>query len=135
MVCVCKEHILIIILFCQKIEERGSETSRSLRRMQLDLDRAHVALGNTTNRLMSLQHSQFVENRVYEDDEMLANTSSDTNRSYSSVEKAPSLTDALKYALNNGVDIMDKYYEKITLDLSDDSEDDEVDETCQNSKR
>lgn len=103
--------------------------------MQLDLDRTHVALGNTTNRLMSLQHSQFVENRVYEDDEMLANTSSDMNRSHSSVEKAPNLADALKYALINGVDIMDKYYEKITLDLSDDSEDDEVDETCQNSKR
>lgn len=41
--------------------------------MQLDLDKAKVALGNTTNKLLALQHSQFVENRVYDEDETLAN--------------------------------------------------------------
>lgn len=41
--------------------------------MLLDLDKTKIALDNTTNQLMSLQHSQFVENRVYDDDETLAN--------------------------------------------------------------
>lgn len=83
---------------------------------------------------MSLQHSQFVENRVYDDDETLPNLTNILDISQSSVEK-PSLIDALQYALNSGVKMMDKYYEKVTFELSDDSEDDEVDETGQSSKR
>lgn len=101
--------------------------------MQLDLDRAQVALGNTTNRLMSLQHSQFVENRVYDDEETLPNATSTVN-STSTVEK-PNLVDALQYALNSGIKMLDKYYEKVTFEMSDDSEDDEVDEAGQSSKR
>lgn len=42
--------------------------------MQLELDRSQVALGNTTNKLLALQHTQFVENRVYDDDETIANS-------------------------------------------------------------
>lgn len=39
----------------------------------LQLDRTKIALENATNQLMALQHKQFVENRVYDDDETLAN--------------------------------------------------------------
>lgn len=39
----------------------------------LELDRTKIALENATNQLMALQHKQFVENRVYDDDETLAN--------------------------------------------------------------
>lgn len=39
----------------------------------LELDRTKIALENATNNLMALQHKQFVENRVYDDDETLAN--------------------------------------------------------------
>lgn len=102
--------------------------------MQLDLDRAQVALGNTTNRLMSLQNSQFVENRVYDDEETLTSSTSNVDKIQSTAEK-PSLVDALQYALNSGVKMMDKYYEKVSFVLSDDSEDDEVDEAVQSSKR
>lgn len=118
----------------QKIEDRGNRTTHNLHKMQLDLDRAQVALGNTTNRLMSLQHSQFVENRVYDDEETLANSTSAVDKNQSTVEK-PNLVDALQYALNSGVKMMDKYYEKVTFELSDDSEDDEIDEAGQSSKR
>lgn len=41
--------------------------------MALDLDRTKIALDNATNQLMALQHNQFVENRVYDDDETLTN--------------------------------------------------------------
>lgn len=41
--------------------------------MLLNLDRTKIALDNTTNQLMALQHSQFIENRVYDDDETIAN--------------------------------------------------------------
>lgn len=39
----------------------------------LELDRTKIALENATNQLMALQHKQFVENRVYDEDETLAN--------------------------------------------------------------
>lgn len=42
----------------------------------LELDRTKVALENATNQLMALQHKQFIENRVYDDDETLANIDS-----------------------------------------------------------
>lgn len=42
----------------------------------LELDRTKVALENATNQLMALQHKQFIENRVYDDDETLANVDS-----------------------------------------------------------
>lgn len=102
--------------------------------MQLDLDRANVALGNTTNRLMSLQHSQFVENRVYDDDETCGSATHHTYNSQISTEKAPRLVDALQHAFKSGVEILDKYYEKVTVELSDESED-EVDDACQDNER
>lgn len=39
----------------------------------LQLDQTKVTLENATNQLMALQNKQFVENRVYDDDETLAN--------------------------------------------------------------
>lgn len=56
----------------QKLEERGNRTTHNLHKMQLDLDKTQVALGNTTNKLLALQHTQFVENRVYDDDETIS---------------------------------------------------------------
>lgn len=39
--------------------------------MELSLDEACISLGNTTNKFHALQHSQFVENRVCEEDEIM----------------------------------------------------------------
>lgn len=51
----------------------------------LELDRTKIVLENATNNLMALQHKQYVENRVYDDDETLANVDNvpvtDTNQS------------------------------------------------------
>lgn len=41
--------------------------------MLLNLNESNVYLGNTTNKLLALSHSQFVENRVYDEDETIAN--------------------------------------------------------------
>jgi len=38
--------------------------------MLLDLDDCSIAFGNTVNQFNALQHEQFVENRVYDDDEV-----------------------------------------------------------------
>lgn len=58
----------------QTIEQRGNRTTHNLHSSLLELDRTKIALENATNQLMALQHKQFVENRVYDDDETLANS-------------------------------------------------------------
>lgn len=109
--------------------------------MLLDLDQTKISLANTTNQLMSLQHKQFVENRVYDEDETLANTSnvpkvetpkprmvclhSMFNQSIDCIQcYSQTIIDALSNALECSVNIMDKYFDKVTYNLSD-SEDDE----------
>lgn len=39
--------------------------------MELSLEDTSISLCNTTNKFHALQHSQFVENRVCEEDEMM----------------------------------------------------------------
>lgn len=93
--------------------------------MMCDLDSAKVVLGNTTNKLMSLQHTQFVENRVYDDDdEIVGNVPNYILAAPNSEKKT--LVEALQNVLDNGMKVMDKYYERVTFELSDDS-DDEID--------
>lgn len=60
----------------QIIEERGNRSTHNMHSSMLELDRTKVALENATNQLMALQHKQFIENRVYDDDETLANIDS-----------------------------------------------------------
>lgn len=55
------------------IHERGNRTTHNLHKLILDLDQTKIGLDNASNQLMALQHKQFVENRVYDDDETIAN--------------------------------------------------------------
>lgn len=64
------------IFIFQTIEERGNRSTHNMHSSMLELDRTKVALENATNQLMALQHKQFIENRVYDDDETLANVDS-----------------------------------------------------------
>lgn len=78
---------------------------------------------------MSLQHSQFVENRVYDDDDETVSAGASTSTDVGKETKRTTLVDALQHVLNSGVDMMDKYYERVSFDLSDDE--DEADGTSQ----
>lgn len=57
----------------QMVHERGDHITQNLHELILGLDKTKIALDNASNQLMALQHKQYVENRVYDDDEMLAN--------------------------------------------------------------
>ena len=98
--------------------------------MQLDLDATQVALGNTTNKLLALQHSQFVESRVYDDDETIANVQHVPTGDTTNGSKAKETTiEALEFALKSGLNMMEKCFDKVTLDL-DDSDDDDDEGAC-----
>lgn len=42
-----------------------------MHKMMLDLSCTNIGLSNVTNKLLALQNSQFIENRVHEDDECI----------------------------------------------------------------
>lgn len=55
------------------MEDRGKRSAQNVHQMLLDLNQTKISLENTTNQLMALQHKQFVENRVYDEDETILN--------------------------------------------------------------
>lgn len=53
----------------------------------MGIEHTSLALDNATNKLAALQHSQFVENRVYEDDEItITETKTNANSTPSDVK-------------------------------------------------
>lgn len=46
-----------------------------MHKMALQLSTTSVGLNNVTNKLLALQNSQFIENRVREEDDCLSDTS------------------------------------------------------------
>lgn len=59
----------------QNIESRSSASTTKMNDLLLKLDETKINLMNVTSKLLALQNNQFVENRVCEDDETIANVS------------------------------------------------------------
>lgn len=95
--------------------------------MLLKLDETNISLGNTTNKLLALQHSQFVENRVYEEDETIANIEEVPNVVKTKPSELTSM-ESIQLAIDNGIKMMHNCYEKVSLDLDDDSDNEGDDE-------
>lgn len=53
----------------QSLVSRGKQTTLALHKLTTELSATSVGLSNVTNKFMALQNSQFVENRVQDDDE------------------------------------------------------------------
>lgn len=64
---------IICLIFLQNLEERGTKTKANINQMLLRADETNIRLDNINNKLSALQHTQFVENRVYEEDETISN--------------------------------------------------------------
>lgn len=89
--------------------------------MMLDLSNTSVGLSNVTNKLLALQNSQFIENRVQEDDEYVV----DNNENRTEVDatpKEPAFSETLQTTFQSGIKMMNKYYDKVTFQF-DDSDD------------
>ncbi|XP_059620286.1 WASH complex subunit 2-like [Phlebotomus argentipes] len=107
----------------QNLESRCRETELSINRMCLSADQVNVELGNTTNRLLALQHSQFVENRVQEDDEASGTAQNGTDKAPETRQMSPMST--LKSVLADSVACLNDCYEKIQVELDEDSEEED----------
>lgn len=100
------------------VESRGNQTQQNLSKMILEVDSSNVELANTANKLLALQNSQYVENRVYEDDETTAidTTVATEKKNEQQAVSAKELISAIRV---NTKRMIDNCYEKVILDLSD----------------
>lgn len=77
---------------------------------------------------MALQHSQFVENRVYEEDENVNSfTKEEEHKKVSDKSKLTPL-DEITLAIDNGLAMLNDCYEKVSLDELNESDNDDEDE-------
>jgi hypothetical protein len=111
------------------LDARCARTTKDLNQMTIDLDRISVDLGNTTNKLLFISNSKFVENRVQEEDETAVVKS---KRVVEDKPKPMESIEAIKIAAQNSLKMLDKCYEKVSFNL--DSGDDESEDEDKNNK-
>ncbi|XP_048521451.1 WASH complex subunit 2 isoform X2 [Dendroctonus ponderosae] len=81
-----------------------------------NLEEINLKLALTKNEFHSLRNTQFIENRVYEDDETLETEEHQADIKQLNDEEKEI---ALKKSIAKGLEIMEKYYDKVELALSD----------------
>lgn len=57
--------------FSERLQSRAKNTLENLDGLFTSLAGTKIALSNVTNEFMNMHHTQFIENRVYEEDETI----------------------------------------------------------------
>lgn len=91
--------------------------------MTNNLSQTSLELDIAQNEFQSLRNSQFIESRVYEDDETLQAVV-DENKTEAE-EKNEDKTEEIRLAALKGLEVIDKYFEKLEVSVSD-SEDEDI---------
>lgn len=93
--------------------------------MMLGVDVASVDLDNAANRLQRLQQTQFIENRVQEEDVTVTHPEIDKK-----IVNEKSLTDveATKIVMNDSLKMLNKCYKKLSLEDEEDEDSDSEDQ-------
>lgn len=82
-----------------------------------------LSLDIAKSKFLSLQNTQFIENRVYEDDETEVAETVDSQKEKK--EGDTERKEIMRSAVLKGLSILDKYYEKIDVPASDSEDDDD----------
>lgn len=90
-----------------------------------NLNKASLRLDIAKNEFLGLQNRQFVESRVYEDDETA--TAEEQNETVEKKgENEDELTNDIREAILSGLDVIDEYYDKVEVSVSDSEDDTET---------
>nr|XP_023017779.1 WASH complex subunit 2 isoform X2 [Leptinotarsa decemlineata] len=109
--------------FSKNMLRKTEELSQNIDKLLVHADEVSLKLDISQNQFHSLKNTQFIENRVYEDDETL-----DSKEEGKVVEKPPSEEDQEKMISESvilGLEIMNQYYEMVEVSISDTEEDEE----------
>ncbi|KAG4073915.1 hypothetical protein HA402_014120 [Bradysia odoriphaga] len=93
----------------------------------LDVDKTKIKLGNATTKLLDLNNGKFVEHTVMDMDSSVLNTEKCTPAESEKVQAFVPLPKAVEEAVTNGLNMMDRCYEKVLLNLEDSEDEDEND--------
>lgn len=103
------------------------KTQTNFKDMSATLEEAAISLNNTTNKLGNLQHSLFIENLVKDDVTPTPSTSScDKNQVNQKDNDSSNPIQILDKILGNNLKMLNNFYEKIDINLNDDSDDDDT---------
>ncbi|XP_049941867.1 WASH complex subunit 2 [Schistocerca serialis cubense] len=114
--------------FSQNLVAKTHTTQKMLDELVEDLNTTSSAVNNVTNSFLSLANTQFVENRVDDDDEETKVTADSTvplQKTPSKAEVEAETVDMVREALTIGMSIMDTMFETIEVPAVSDSEEDE----------
>lgn len=127
--------------YFQNLVTKSTEINDGLQNLTNSLDQTSLRLNIAQNEFQSLRNSQFIESRVYEDDETLPHREVDDKAKVKSFYKFNHLvliqvlqkeevdvdrTEDLKCAALKGLEVLEKYYDKVEVSISD-SEDEDID--------
>uniref|UniRef100_A0A336LLF4 CSON001343 protein n=1 Tax=Culicoides sonorensis TaxID=179676 RepID=A0A336LLF4_CULSO len=107
----------------KNFENRTNRTIKDMNNMMLEVDVASVGLDNAANRLQQLQQTQFIENRV-QDEDIIVSDLKLTNV----IDKNDTLlsdVEATKIVMNDSLKTLAKCFEKIPIEDEDDQSDNE----------
>uniref|UniRef100_A0A1B6EA28 FAM21/CAPZIP domain-containing protein n=1 Tax=Clastoptera arizonana TaxID=38151 RepID=A0A1B6EA28_9HEMI len=110
--------------FSQKLVLETHSTLKSIDALESQLNTTYVKFSTTSNKFISLSDTQFIENRVYEDDETTLNVETTKDNHTTNDDKT---FEKLKGALNIGFQVLNEKFEAIKV-LESDSEDDDDDD-------
>ncbi|XP_055687726.1 WASH complex subunit 2 [Lutzomyia longipalpis] len=113
----------------KNLESLARHTDLRINRMCLSGQEVNVALGNVTNCLLALQHTQFVENRVHDEDEDENVAAPDKARKDEADTKQMSPMTTLNTLLGNSVKCLNNCYERVDVELDEDSADEDDEPT------
>ncbi|XP_064214382.1 WASH complex subunit 2 isoform X2 [Tribolium castaneum] len=107
--------------FADNLLTRTTEINNNLQNLTSSLSETSLQLNIAQNEFQSLRNSQFIESRVYEDDETL-----EEPVEAKAEEKEVDKTEEIRLAALKGLEVLETYFEKVEVSVSD-SEDDDID--------
>ncbi|KAJ3650580.1 hypothetical protein Zmor_016670 [Zophobas morio] len=109
--------------FADNLLTRTTEINGNLQNLTNTLDQTSLQLNIAQNEFQSLRNTQFIESRVYEDDESLPQPDVENK---TKVEEKNDHTEDIRLAALKGLEVLDEYFDKVEVSVSD-SEDDDID--------
>ncbi|VEN44424.1 unnamed protein product [Callosobruchus maculatus] len=109
--------------FAHNMFLKTDEISKNLDSLLSNTDEIQLKLSMCQNEFHSLKNTQFIESRVYEDDETLDSREKEMveEKVSSEEEKEKMMVDAI----SEGLKVMEEYYDKVEVDVSDSEEETE----------
>ncbi|XP_054279808.1 WASH complex subunit 2 isoform X2 [Macrosteles quadrilineatus] len=110
--------------FSQNLLSETHGTLKCLDNLESDIATTCVEVGNIGNRFWTLSDTQFVENRVYDDDDITSPTAPPTLQVNQTEDNEAVVIQRLRDAIQNGIHVLDSKFETVQVPASDSDEED-----------